>query len=111
MEPAFKELAQNTPLPTNTDDTLGYFQTWHEYAAPTGIYGVNIPSRYNGLGLSHRDRFLAISEIAAVSPSAGAILQSITLGIGIFLSASEAVKESWLPKLASGGRNSIDLYN
>lgn len=102
MDPVFKDLVQNIPLPTKTDDALSYFRTWHEYAAPTGIYGVNIPSRYGGLGLSHEDRFSMISEMSAVSPSAGAILQSVTLGVGMFLSAPEAVKEYWLPKLATG---------
>lgn len=43
-----------------------------------------------------------ISEMDAVNPSAGAILQSVTLGVGMFLSVPESVKGSWLPKLASG---------
>lgn len=102
MKQHFESIIQNIPLPTDTDDCLSYFRTWHQFAAPTGLYGVNIPQRHGGLGLSHEDRFTLISEMAAVNPSAGAIFQSVTLGVGLFLSAPDPVKELWLPKLASG---------
>ena len=90
------------PLPEEKETPLAYFSRWHAAVSPTGLYGINIPSRYGGLELGHWDRFEAISNMARRDTSAGAILQSVTLGVGMFLSAPEHLREEWLPKLATG---------
>lgn len=96
------QLLDSLPLPKMEESTTEYFQRWHESVAPSGIYGINIPSQYGGLGLGHWDRFCAIAEMSMVNPSAGAILQSVTLGVGLFLSAPNDIRDEWLPQLADG---------
>ncbi|MBX9591868.1 MAG: acyl-CoA dehydrogenase family protein [Hyphomonadaceae bacterium] len=69
-----------------------------------GLFGTNTPSAYGGLGLSMLGSCLAIEELAKAH-AAFYYLSGVNVHIGskaIELAGSEALKQRWLPELASG---------
>ena len=70
--------------------------------AELGVLGVAIPEAYGGVGLSHLELCLVAEELGrAIAPVP--VASSIYLGAEFLLQAgSEAQKQAWLPKLASG---------
>ncbi len=69
-----------------------------------GLFGVNIPQKYGGLGLDYRALVIAVEEIARVDGSQAATLAAHnSLGIGpIYMFGTEEQKMSLLPRLTSG---------
>ena len=70
--------------------------------AELGVLGAAIPEEYGGVGLSHLDLCLVAEEL-------GRVLAPVPVASSIYLAAefllqagSEAQKQAWLPKLASG---------
>ena len=70
--------------------------------ADMGVLGVAIPEAYGGVGLSHLELCLVAEELGrAIAPVP--VSSSIYLAAEFLLQAgSEAQKQAWLPKLASG---------
>jgi acyl-CoA dehydrogenase len=70
--------------------------------AEMGVLGAAIPEAYGGVGLSHLELCLAAEELGrALAPVP--VSSSIYLAAEFLLQAgSEAQKQAWLPKLASG---------
>ena len=70
--------------------------------ADMGVLGAAIPEAYGGVGLSHLELCLAAEELGrALAPVP--VSSSIYLAAEFLLQAgSEAQKQAWLPKLASG---------
>lgn len=69
-----------------------------------GIFGLNIPSRYGGVGLSLTQYLKVLKEMAGID-MALALIPTAHLSIGtkgIVLYGSEEQKEKYLPKAASG---------
>ena len=70
--------------------------------AELGVLGAAIPEEYGGVGLSHLELCLVAEEL-------GRVIAPVPVASSIFLCAefllqagSEAQKQAWLPKLASG---------
>lgn len=84
-----------------TDDTGFDPQLWAR-VAEMGLLGAAIPEVYGGVGLRERDLCVIAEEMGrAVAPIP--FFSSICLAAeAIKLAGSEAQKQTWLPKLASG---------
>src|SRR5271170_3723280 len=69
-----------------------------------GLFGLSIPTEYGGLGLSMEEEVLVAFELGYTSPAFRSVIGT-NVGIGsqgVVMFGSEAQKEEWLPKLASG---------
>jgi acyl-CoA dehydrogenase len=69
-----------------------------------GLFGLSIPEAYGGLGLSMLEEAQIIREITRASVVFRSVIGT-TVGIGsqgIVIDGTEAQKEAWLPRLASG---------
>lgn len=69
-----------------------------------GLMGIPIPEKYGGSGMDFTSYIIAIHEISKVSAALGVIL-SVHTSVGtnpILYFGSEAQKERYVPKLASG---------
>jgi acyl-CoA dehydrogenase family protein 9 len=72
--------------------------------ADIGLFGISIPKRYGGLGLSSTGYGRIFSAVCSIDPSLGVVV-GVHCGLGaksIVLFGSEAQKEHYLPKLATG---------
>ncbi|MDZ4370016.1 MAG: acyl-CoA dehydrogenase family protein [Phenylobacterium sp.] len=70
--------------------------------AEMGVLGAAIPEEYGGVGLSHLELCLVAEELGRVIAPVP-VASSIYLAAEFLLQAgSEAQKQAWLPKLASG---------
>jgi short/branched chain acyl-CoA dehydrogenase len=72
--------------------------------AELGLMGIPIPERYGGAGADTVSYALAVEELTRVDSSVAITMAAHTsLGtMPIYLYGSEAQKEEWLPRLASG---------
>jgi acyl-CoA dehydrogenase len=76
-------------------------ELWKGFAA-LGFLGVAIPEEYGGTGAGHLELAVIAEEIGRAN-AAVPVSSSIYLAAeAIMLAGSEAQKEKWLPKLASG---------
>ena len=69
-----------------------------------GLFGLSIPERYGGLGLSMLDEVFVVQELAYTSPAFRSVFGT-NVGIGsqgILIDGTEEQKEIYLPQLASG---------
>jgi acyl-CoA dehydrogenase len=69
-----------------------------------GLFGLSIPEEYGGLGLTMEEEVLAAFEIARTSPAFRSLFGTNN-GIGsqgILIDGTEAQKNAWLPRMASG---------
>ena len=69
-----------------------------------GLLGMQIPEAYGGAGMKFHDYVIALEEVARADASVGLTMASHnSLCTGhIYLAASEAQKQKYLPRLASG---------
>jgi alkylation response protein AidB-like acyl-CoA dehydrogenase len=68
-----------------------------------GIFGVFFSEEYGGLGTGTLMSLIAIEEISKVCATSGVLLAVHELGsLGLKLVGTDAQKQAWLPKLASG---------
>jgi acyl-CoA dehydrogenase len=69
-----------------------------------GLFGLSLPEAYGGLGLTMEEEVLVAFELARTSPAFRSLIGTNN-GIGsqgIVLDGTQAQKERWLPRLASG---------
>ncbi|MBI1330315.1 MAG: acyl-CoA dehydrogenase [Alphaproteobacteria bacterium] len=69
-----------------------------------GLFGISIPTEYGGLGLNMEEEVLVAMELGQTSPAFRSVIGT-NVGIGsqgVVMFGSDAQKEEWLPKLASG---------
>ncbi len=69
-----------------------------------GLFGLSVPEEYGGLGLTMTEEAGIIRELARASVSFRSVIGT-TVGIGsqgIVIDGTEAQKQEWLPKLATG---------
>src|SRR5439155_2162638 len=69
-----------------------------------GLFGLSIPEEYGGMGLTMEEEVLATFQIGRTSPAFRSLFATNN-GIGaqgIVIDGSEAQKQYYLPKLASG---------
>jgi len=69
-----------------------------------GLFGINIPKEYGGMGMDYRSLVLAVEELARVDGSqAATVAAHNSLGLGpIYSFGSEEHKKHLLPKLTTG---------
>ncbi|MEA5153705.1 acyl-CoA dehydrogenase family protein [Raineyella sp.] len=73
--------------------------------AGIGAFGMNIPTAYGGLGLTHLYYVRALALVGSVSPSLAALLsahQSIGVPQPVAMFGSEEQKRTYLPRVAAG---------
>lgn len=75
-----------------------------EPIAQLGLLGIHIPERYGGAGMGMLDLAVAVEELSRADASLGLTVASHNLLCmdHIYLAGSEAQRESFLPRLASG---------
>jgi acyl-CoA dehydrogenase len=69
-----------------------------------GLFGLSIPVEYGGLGLTMEEEVLVAMELGHTSPAFRSVIGT-NVGIGsqgVVMFGTEAQKNEWLPKLASG---------
>ena len=69
-----------------------------------GLFGLTIPERWGGLGLSLSDEVEVVSEIAWAAIAFRSLIGT-NVGIGsqgLLMDGTDAQRDRWLPKLASG---------
>ncbi|MDW3685528.1 acyl-CoA dehydrogenase family protein [Cupriavidus sp. CV2] len=69
-----------------------------------GLCGITIPEEYGGLGLTTEEEALAAIELCQTSPAFRSLIGT-TIGIGsqgILMDGTDAQKQAFLPRLASG---------
>ncbi len=69
-----------------------------------GLFGLTIPERYGGLGLTMEEEALVVVELGRTSPAFRSVFGT-TVGIGsqgILMDGTEEQKERYLPRLATG---------
>ncbi|HWY16006.1 MAG TPA: acyl-CoA dehydrogenase family protein [Rhizomicrobium sp.] len=69
-----------------------------------GLFGLSIPQAYGGLELSMEDEVLVCFELGQTSPAFRSVIGT-NVGIGsqgVVMFGTDAQKQAWLPKLASG---------
>jgi acyl-CoA dehydrogenase len=69
-----------------------------------GLFGLSIPQSYGGLELSMGDEVLVCFELGQTSPAFRSVIGT-NVGIGsqgVVMFGTDAQKQAWLPKLASG---------
>lgn len=71
-----------------------------------GWAGLSIPVDFGGAGASHVERLFSIQASSHCDPSIGVLVQSVQLGLAVFLNASKEQKQEWLPPLCSGEKTS-----
>jgi alkylation response protein AidB-like acyl-CoA dehydrogenase len=75
-----------------------------EPIAQLGLLGIHIPERYGGAGMGMLDLAVAVEELSRADASLGLTVASHNLLCmdHIYLAGSEAQRERYLPRLASG---------
>nr|WP_145549646.1 acyl-CoA dehydrogenase family protein [Variovorax boronicumulans] len=69
-----------------------------------GLFGLTVPEEYGGLGATMEEESLIMFEMGRTSPAFRSLFGT-TVGIGsqgILIDGTQAQKDYWLPKLASG---------
>lgn len=69
-----------------------------------GLFGLTIPESYGGLGLTMEEEVRVLLELCQTSPAFRSVIGT-TVGIGamgILMDGTQAQKDQWLPKMASG---------
>lgn len=69
-----------------------------------GLFGLSIPEAYGGLELSMEDECRVVMELGGASPAFRSVIGT-NVGIGsqgLVMAGTEAQKQAWLPKIASG---------
>ncbi len=69
-----------------------------------GLFGLSIPEAYGGLGLSMSEEIAIVQELCYASPAFRSVIgTSVGIGSqGILIDGTEAQKQEFLPKVASG---------
>jgi acyl-CoA dehydrogenase len=94
LVPIEDDVAENDAVP---DDVI-------QEMRDLGLFGLSIPTEYGGLGLTMEEEALVAFELGRTSPAFRSVIGTNN-GIGsqgIILFGTEAQKQKYLPKLASG---------
>jgi alkylation response protein AidB-like acyl-CoA dehydrogenase len=74
---------------------------WQSFATDLGLAGIGLPELYGGAGLGMIE-FALVAEAAGAQVAALPLLGLATAARAIAAGGSEAQKQEWLPKMASG---------
>jgi acyl-CoA dehydrogenase len=94
LVPIEQEVAEKDEVPDRIVDQMRHL----------GLFGMSIPEEYGGLGLSMEEEVLVAFELGRTSPAFRSVIGTNN-GIGsqgIIMFGTDAQKQTYLPKLASG---------
>src|SRR5687768_12491010 len=84
------------------DDGVGYPDKFWAALAESGILGLTLPEEHGGSGMSMVDAAVVYMELGrAIAPSPH-FVSVVLSGGALVAAASEAQKQSWLPRMAAG---------
>src|SRR4051812_20444956 len=84
------------------DDPIGFPDKLWAALAESGILGLHLPEEYGGSGMSMVDAAVVYHELGrAIAPSPH-FVSVVLSGSAILAAGSDAQKQSWLPRIASG---------
>lgn len=68
-----------------------------------GLMGIEIPEKYGGAGMNFTSAIIGIEELARVDPSVSVMVDvhNTLVNTAVMKYASTALKEKWLPRLAT----------
>jgi len=91
------------PLAAETDETSRFVDRQIATLREAGMMGANLPEAYGGSGISAPALLRAVSIVAAACGSTASALTAHYLATdSILIGGTEAQKQEWLPKAASG---------
>ena len=91
------------PRAAEIDETEEFPWDVKEVLAENGLLGLHIPEEYGGAGADTLTFAILVEEIARVDASSSVIALVQKLGsVPILMGASEAQKQEWFPRIASG---------
>jgi len=94
---------QIAPKATETDETSAFVHAQLATLAEAGMLGANLPEEYEGSGISAPALLRAVAIVAGACGSTASALTAHYLATdSILLGGTEAQKQAWLPKAASG---------
>ena len=94
LVPAEQSVAENDAIP----------EAIAEEMKAMGLFGLSIPEEYGGLGLTMEEEVLVAFELGRTSPAFRSLMGTNN-GIGaqgILIDGTEAQKQQYVPKLATG---------
>ncbi len=100
-----RELAREriAPRAAEIDKTAEFPWDVVEVYREHDVFGILFDEEYGGLGASALMTLVAVEEVSKVCATSGLIIAVQELGsLGIKLAGTDAQKERWLPRLASG---------
>ena len=76
-----------------------------------GVMGIEIPEEYGGSGMNFTSAIVAIEELARVDPSVSVLVDvhNTLVNTAVLRWGTEHIKQTWLPKLATGTLGSFCL--
>ena len=76
-----------------------------------GLMGIEIPEEYGGSGMNFTSAIVAIEELARVDPSVSVLVDvhNTLVNTAVLRWGTDRVKQTWLPKLATGTLGSFCL--
>src|SRR3954469_11313270 len=84
------------------DDPIGFPDKLWAALAESGILGLHLPEEYGGSAMSWVDAAVVYHELGrAIAPSPHFVSVALS-GSAILAAGSDAQKQSWLPRIASG---------
>jgi alkylation response protein AidB-like acyl-CoA dehydrogenase len=84
------------------DDPTGYpAQLWRQMGE-LGLIGLTLPEQYGGAGQSVLEGAILYEELGRALTPSPHFVSAVMSGGALALAGSEAQKEAWLPKIASG---------
>ena len=93
-KPIEAQVAENDEVPSGVVDQM----------KELGLFGISIPEEFGGLGLNMEEEVYVALELGQTSPAFRSVAGT-NIGIGsqgLVMWGSDAQKEAWLPKIASG---------
>jgi alkylation response protein AidB-like acyl-CoA dehydrogenase len=91
------------PVASEYEHANGYPEPLVEQMKQLGLFGVTIPEQYGGLGLDLLTYVAVIEELAYGWMSLTGIVNTHTIAASLIMAnGSEAQKQRWLPRLATG---------
>jgi alkylation response protein AidB-like acyl-CoA dehydrogenase len=98
----FAQLASNEVVRELEDDPTGYPADLWEQLGELGLTGLLLPERYGGSGSSMLDGVVLYEELGRSLAPVPHLESCVASATAILLAGSDAQKDEWLPRIASG---------
>src|SRR4051794_4076233 len=105
LRQAVREFAEDkiAPRAAEIDESAEYPWDIHEAIKAADLLALHVPEQYGGAGADRIAHSIVVEEIARVCASSSLIVAGNKLGtMGLILSGSEELKQTYLPQVAAG---------